>query len=91
VIYDATANKTRHQYLGKDTYYNVFVAEMMALQLAMETLRDNHEPADWRMYTDSQSAIKAVDNLVGNLGKQPLRTSSTVSTTSSKNTHISAS
>ena len=30
-IYDAILNKTRHQYLGKDTQYNVFTAELAAL------------------------------------------------------------
>ena len=42
-IYDATINEARHQHLGKDTHYNVFTAELAALQLAIETLRDNHE------------------------------------------------
>ena len=42
-IYDATINEVRHQHLGKDTQYNVFTVEMAALQLATETLWDNHE------------------------------------------------
>ena len=62
VIYDATRNETRHQHLGKDTKYNVFTAELAALQLAIETLRDNHERTEWRIYTDRQSAIKAINN-----------------------------
>src|SRR5205809_7267714 len=61
-IYDATRNETRHQQLGKDTNYNVFMAELAALQLVIETLRDNHERTEWRIYTDSQSAIKAINN-----------------------------
>ena len=61
-IYDATRNEIRHQYLGKDTQYNVFTAELAALQLAIETLRDNHERTEWRIFTDSQSAIKAINN-----------------------------
>ena len=36
--------------------------ETTALQLAIETLRDNHEPTEWRIYTNSQSAIKATNN-----------------------------
>ena len=61
-IYDATKNETRHQHLGKDTQYNVYTAELAALQLAIETLRDDHEQIEWRIYTDSQSAIKATNN-----------------------------
>ena len=61
-IYDVTRNETRHQHLGKDTKYNVFTAELAAIQLAIETLRDNHERTEWRIYTDSQSAIKAINN-----------------------------
>ena len=60
-IYDATRNETRHQHLRKDTNYNVFTAELAALQLAIETLRDNHERIEWRIFTDSQSAIKAIN------------------------------
>src|SRR5436190_22412716 len=45
-IYNATINEIRHQHLGKDTQYNVFAAELAALQLAIETLRDSHERKD---------------------------------------------
>ena len=61
-IYDATKNETRHRHLGKDTQYNVYTAELAALQLAIETLRDDHEQIEWRIFTDSQAAIKATDN-----------------------------
>src|SRR6266496_1174942 len=60
-IYDATKNETKHQHLGKDTQYNVYTAELAALQLAIETLRDNHERIEWRIFTDSQSAIKVIN------------------------------
>ena len=60
-IYDATINETKHQHLGKDTQYNVYTAELVALQLAIETLRDNHERIEWRIFTDSQSVIKAIN------------------------------
>jgi hypothetical protein len=38
VIYDeaSSANEARHQHLGQDTRYYVFVAEVAALQLAVE-------------------------------------------------------
>ena len=55
VIYDASTDQTRYQHLGRDTHYNVFVAKTTALQLAIETLRDNHERTEWRIYTDNQS------------------------------------
>ena len=35
---------------------------MAALQLAIETLWENHERIEWCIYTDSQSAIKAINN-----------------------------
>src|SRR5437667_1498082 len=38
------------------------MVELVAVQLATETLRDNHERIEWRIYTDSQSAIKAINN-----------------------------
>jgi len=60
-IYDATMNETKHQHLGKDTQYNVYTAELAALQLAIESLRDKHERIEWRIFTDSQSAIKAIN------------------------------
>ena len=61
-IYDATINEIRHQHLGKDIQYNVYTAELTALQLAIEVLRDKHEREKWHIFTDSQSAIKAINN-----------------------------
>src|SRR5204862_3798728 len=49
-IYDATKNETKHQHLGKDTQYNIYTAELVALQLATETLWDNHEQIEWRIF-----------------------------------------
>ena len=60
-IYDATKNETKHQHLGKDTQYNIYTAELVALQLATETLWDNHEWIEWRIFTDSQLAMKAIN------------------------------
>jgi ribonuclease HI len=42
--------------------YNVYTAELAALQLAIEILRDYHERTEWRIFTDSQAAIKAINN-----------------------------
>ena len=61
-IYEASTDQTRHQHIGRDTQYNVFVAETTALQLAIEALRDKHERTEWRIFTDSQAAIKATNN-----------------------------
>ena len=36
--------------------------ELTPLQLVVETLRDNHERTEWRIFTDSQSAIKAINS-----------------------------
>ena len=37
------------------------MAELVALQLAIETLWDNHEWIEWHIFTDSQSAIKVIN------------------------------
>jgi hypothetical protein len=47
VIFEATINETRYRHLGKDTDYNVFMAELAALHLAIETLRDKDKRTEW--------------------------------------------
>jgi ribonuclease HI len=37
------------------------MTELTVLQLAIEILRDNHEWVEWRIFTDSQSVIKAIN------------------------------
>jgi ribonuclease HI len=48
---------THHQYLGKETSYNVYVAELCAIQLATEIIKNNHQYTKCILYTDNQAAI----------------------------------
>ena len=53
------ATKARHQkHLGNDTQYNVFAAETLALATAAKYLKSENTI----IFTDSQAAIKAIDN-----------------------------
>src|SRR5215471_4810580 len=60
-IHNATINKAYHQHLGKDTKYNVFSAEVTALVMVAEKLQEDQN-AICHIYTDSQVAIKAINN-----------------------------
>ena len=51
-----------HQYLGKDTKHNVFAAEVTALQMVDQYLHDESKCTTSNIYTDSQTAIKAINN-----------------------------
>jgi ribonuclease HI len=53
--------ETLHQHLGSGTRYNVFTAEITALHLAADSIRNN-EQTSWYIYFDSQAGIKAVAN-----------------------------
>ena len=61
VIYDETRNEIKYQHFGKNIQYNVYTAELAALQLAIELLWYNHERIEWRIFIDSQSAIKVIN------------------------------
>jgi ribonuclease HI len=53
-------NDTRYQYLGKETEYNVYAAELCAIQLGLGIIKDNHQYTKCILYTDNQAAIQAV-------------------------------
>ena len=55
----ATAT-THYQYLGKETSYNVYAAELCAIKLATDIVRDNPEYTKCVLYTDNQAAITAI-------------------------------
>jgi ribonuclease HI len=59
--HDAAANEASHQYLGSETQFNVYVAELTAVQLAIKQLRNHCEYRICRIYIDSQAAIRAID------------------------------
>ena len=60
--YYSATNQAAHQHLGKDTQYNVFVAEVTALHMAAEKLQDESESTTCHIYTDSQAGINAINN-----------------------------
>ena len=55
-------NEVSHQYLGSETQFNVYTAELKALHLAIEQLRNHGEYLIGRIYSDSQASIKAIDH-----------------------------
>ena len=55
-------NKTSHQYLGNETQFNVYTAELTALHLAIKQLRNHGEYQTGRIYSDSQASVKAIDH-----------------------------
>ena len=72
-IYSPTLNNVTHQHLGKDTQYNVYISEITALQMAAQELQGNHEISICHIYTDSQAAIKAIDNPRRQSGQQVIK------------------
>ena len=60
--YNPTMNKTLHQHLRTETQYNVFIAEVITLKSAAEITQESHPYAGCHIHTDSQPAIKAIDN-----------------------------
>ena len=60
-IHNATINKAYHQHLGKDTKYNVFSTKVTALVMIAEKLQEEQNTI-CHIYTDSQAAIKAINN-----------------------------
>ena len=59
--YNSVTNEASHQHLGSETQFNVYTAELTAVQLAIKQLRNHCEYRTCRIYIDSQAAIKAID------------------------------
>ena len=60
--YNSSMNEVNHQYLGSETQFNVYTAELKALHLAIEQLRNYGEYLIGRIYSDSQASMKAIDH-----------------------------
>jgi ribonuclease HI len=54
------SNDTRYQYLGKETEYNVYAAELCAIQLGLKIIKANRQFTNGVLYTDNQAALQAV-------------------------------
>ena len=60
--YNLSTNEVSHQYLGSEAQFNVYTAELTALRLAVEQLRNHGECLIGRIYTDSQAGMKAINH-----------------------------
>jgi len=59
--YNSVTNAISHQYLGTETEFNVYTAELAALHFAIKQLWNQSEHLTCRIYTDSQVAVRAMD------------------------------
>ena len=48
------------QYLGNDKQFNVYAAELTAMNLAVELAQESAEHTTWHIFADSQAAIRGV-------------------------------
>jgi ribonuclease HI len=55
-----TTATTHYQYLGKETSYNVSAAELYAIKLATDIVKNTLEYTKCILYTDNQAAITAI-------------------------------
>jgi len=59
--YSSTLTKSEHQYLGKDTSFNVYAAELTAVDLAIGIVKNSNPIyTECIMDADSQATIKAI-------------------------------
>ena len=61
--YAPTSDEASLHHLGGESQFNVYTAEITAMQLALERLWDHQKHPLCRIYTDSQTAIKAIERL----------------------------
>ena len=59
--YTPISGEVSLHHLGGESQFNVYTAEITALQLALERLWDHQTQPSCRIYTDSQTAIKAIE------------------------------
>src|SRR5205814_10140769 len=58
--YSLQLSQTKHLYLGTDKQFNVYTADLSAIDLATDIARNPSQTfPKCRIYTDSQAAIKA--------------------------------
>ena len=59
--YALTSGDTSRHHLGGEAQFNVYTAEIAAMQLGLERLWNHETHPKCRIYTDSQTAIKAIE------------------------------
>ena len=57
--YCPTIATTKHQYLGKESMHNVYAAELSAIHLATDIVKENSHYTKCVIYSDSQAALTA--------------------------------
>ena len=62
--YNSGTSLAMRQHLGSDRHYNVFAAEVYALSMAAKAITEcsDQKTRTYRIFTDSQAAIKAINN-----------------------------
>ncbi len=53
-------HRTGTQHLGNDKQFNVYAAELTAMNLAVELAEENVEHTTWHIFADSQAAIRGI-------------------------------
>jgi hypothetical protein len=61
-VYSTTTNEADHQYLGNETQFNVYTAELIVIHLAIKLLRNHVEYWICCIYIDSQATIRTIDH-----------------------------
>ena len=59
--YASTSGEVSLHHLGNESQFNVYIAEITGMQLALERLWDHQIQPSCRIYTDSQTAIKTLE------------------------------
>ena len=60
--YNSATNEVSHQHLGSEAQFNVYTAELTAMNLAVKQMRHHSEYQIGRIYTDSQARVRAIDH-----------------------------
>ena len=72
--YSPTLQQTKHQYMGKETTHNVFVAELEGIAMALEMIKESENKySKCEINVDSQAAIKAIIKPKQQSGQQTIK------------------
>ena len=58
---DTTRDRTSVQHLGSEKQFNVFAAELTAMNLALTMTQDDNKRKTWNIYADNQAVIQAIN------------------------------
>jgi len=87
--YALTSGEVSHRHLGGETEFNVYTAEITAMQIALEKLWSYQALPNCRIYTDSQTAIKAIERPQQQSGQSIIKDLlNFIDETTGKHTHL---